>query len=203
MNTPLSPTTQLYLDLMDEARIRITGIGSVIEHRNQWAPKLLEEFVYLQLRMLCEIIAVGCLIAHGDIKDRKTLKAWSAQAIMDALDRIGADSYPRGVKISVDEKTKELTWDYHKDTQLSKKELVALWNKCGAFLHRGALSKLLANIGKQLKVELDPVLSDVEKIQNLLAQHVIFAADNHSHFLVALLTTEGGAKIWAARFVPQ
>jgi hypothetical protein len=72
----LSPDHQIYADLMDEARLRIHAMRDAIAERDHWVPRLLQEFAYLQLRMLCEIIAVGCLVAHGDVKATGTLKLW-------------------------------------------------------------------------------------------------------------------------------
>ena len=95
----LSPQQQLYADLMDEARVRIHAIRDIIDARNLWAPRLLQEFAYLQLRMLCETIAVGCLVAHGDVQDRTTLKSWRPGDMIRKLGELNPDFYPRGVRI--------------------------------------------------------------------------------------------------------
>ena len=88
---PLSPNHQIYADLMDEARIRIHAIRDIIHARDSWTPRLLQEFVYLQLRALCETIALGCLVAHGDVKSRSTLKEWKIPAIMKEMEKLNPD----------------------------------------------------------------------------------------------------------------
>src|SRR6266571_4792360 len=154
---PLSPAHQIYGDLMDEARLRIHAMRDAIEARDRWVPRLLQEFAYLQLRMLCEIIAVGCLVSHGDVKDPGTLRSWRIPDVMKKLERLNADFYPRGVrfrKLS----SGSLHLDEYNMPQLSKKELVQLWELSGSFLHRGSAKTLITEQGKVLNVNLDTII---------------------------------------------
>jgi hypothetical protein len=136
----LKPEHQIYGDLMDEARLRIYAIGDAVDTRDRWVPRLLQEFAYLQLRMLCEIIAVGCLVAHGDVKNAGTLKSWKIPDIMNKLKELHTNFYPRGVRFR-----KLPSGGLHLDDfnvpQLSKSELVRLWERSGSFLHRGSAKK--------------------------------------------------------------
>src|SRR5260370_9257869 len=84
-DTRRSPGQQIYADLMDEARIRIHAMRDAINARGSWAPRLLQEFLYLQLRTLCETIALGCFVAHGDVKNPSTLKSGGIPPVMKAL----------------------------------------------------------------------------------------------------------------------
>jgi hypothetical protein len=58
----------LYLSLMEEAKIRAFSINNATNVPNRLPPPLVREYCFLQLRMLCELIALGCLVAHSDIK---------------------------------------------------------------------------------------------------------------------------------------
>src|SRR5215207_6975630 len=70
---------QLYADLLGEAKIRIGIINHFITGKAELPGPLIRESAFLQLRMLCELIALGCLVAHGDITRRTKLrKEWSA-----------------------------------------------------------------------------------------------------------------------------
>ena len=95
---PLIPEHQIYADLMDEARLRIHAMRDAIAARDDWVPRLLQEFSYLQLRMLCEVIAVGCLVAHGDARDARTVKLWRPTDIIKRLDKLNPDFYPHGIR---------------------------------------------------------------------------------------------------------
>ncbi len=190
---------------MDEARIRICAVRDVIALRNAWAPRLLQEFAYLQLRMLCETIALGCLIAHDDVKDRKILKSWSAADIIEKLSALNPEFYPRGIRIRAEAGIVNL--DEYKVPQMSKNELIDLWSKSGNFLHRGSAKSLFAERGQLLNVNLDLVVEHGQKITNLLDQHVISSANKRKHLVVALGggggAALGKASVWVAESPPQ
>jgi hypothetical protein len=198
-DTGLTPGQQIYADLMDEARIRIHAIRDTIDARESWAPRLLQEFVYLQLRTLCETIALGCLVAHGDITNRSTLKRWEIPAIMKEMGKLNPDFYPRPVRIQFLPTIVRLH-DYS-EPFLSKAELTKLWKRSGSFVHRGSAKDLLAEQGSQLVVNLDPVIEWGRKILNLLEQHIISSADKKSHVLAVLshVPSGGRSKVWISK----
>jgi hypothetical protein len=196
--TPLSPENQIYADLMDEARLRIHAVRDAIVARDRWVPRLLQEFAYLQLRALCEIIAVGCLVAHGNVKDAATLKLWRIPDIMKRLEKLNADFYPRGVRFRPVPSSGVTYLDDYNVPQLSKQELIQLWERSGSFLHRGSAKTLIVEHGKVLNVNLDTIILHGQKILNLLDQHIISSADKKSHLLVSLAAGDAGgrAMVW-------
>jgi hypothetical protein len=194
---PISPEHQIYGDLMDEARLRIHAMRDAIVAKDLWVPRLLQEFAYLQLRMLCEIIAVGCLVAHGDVKDAGTLKSWKIPDVMKKLEQLNADFYPRGVRFRK-LPNGGLHLDDYNVPQLTKTELVQLWERSGSFLHRGSAKNLIAAHGKALNVNLDTIIQRGQQILNLLEQHVISSADQKSHLIVALAAEETGGNVMLA-----
>ena len=195
----LSLEHQIYADLMDEARLRIHAMRDAIAARDHWVPRLLQEFSYLQLRMLCELIAVGCLVAHGDVRDPSTLKLWKPQDVIKRLEQLNRDFYPRGVRFQKLPSGDTQLDDYNVP-QLTKTELIKLWNRSGDFLHRGKAETLIAAHGKVLNVNLDTIIQYGQKILNLLEQHIISSADKKRHLLVALAADDAGgsAMVWFA-----
>jgi hypothetical protein len=89
---------QIYADLMDEVRIRIQALERAIDARNTWSPRMLQEFCYLQLRMLCETIALGCMVAHGDVTRANTLKKYEPSVMLARLESFNPDFFPKGVR---------------------------------------------------------------------------------------------------------
>jgi hypothetical protein len=80
--------SMLYADLLEEAKIRIASIDAAISGRAGLSAPLVREYSYLQLRMLCELIALGCLTAHGEIKATqapKLQKEYAADKIIKRL----------------------------------------------------------------------------------------------------------------------
>jgi|ERR1700722_1123155 len=196
----LTAEQKIYVDLMDEARLRIHALRDAVVARDRWVPRLLQEFAYLQLRMLCETVAVGCLVAHGDVTHRNILKSWKVPEIMKTLEALNADFYPRGVRFR---KIQNGThFDDYRVPQLSKAELIKLWERSGSFLHRGSAKNLISEKGKVLNVDLDTVIQYGQKILNLLEQHVISSADKKVNLLIALASEDakpkGNAMLWVA-----
>jgi len=73
MTEKLPPMT-IYANLMEEARFRIEAMNAALSGRLPLPDMILEEFIYLQIRLLCEIVALGCLVAHGDFTQDQLTK---------------------------------------------------------------------------------------------------------------------------------
>src|SRR5258706_10461789 len=85
----------LYANLMDEVKVRIASLNAALVGGTGLPPPILREFCFLQLRMLCELIALGCLTAHGDIEETTKLrKQYAADRIVGELERLHPNFYP-------------------------------------------------------------------------------------------------------------
>jgi hypothetical protein len=62
----------VYTSIMEEAKFRALSINTLTMSKIGLPVPLLREFCFLELRMLCELIALGCLVAHGDIEETKS-----------------------------------------------------------------------------------------------------------------------------------
>jgi hypothetical protein len=141
--------------------------------------------------MLCELIALGCLTAHGDITGTKAKlqKEWSAERIFAGLQALHPNFYPHPIRITVIGNTAHL--DIVASGFLTKEELVTLYGQCGDRLHRGTLKKLLGH-GPSPAVSFEEVTMWTLKIITLLTQHRIASCDNLSHFICTLKQAEAG-----------
>ena len=86
-----------YLEIMREIRFRIDCCNHVIQRNVRLPDQFADELIFLQFRKICELIALSCLVAHGDIKavsSPKMEKAWSADLIMRQLANIHPEFYP-------------------------------------------------------------------------------------------------------------
>jgi hypothetical protein len=68
------PPMTIYANLMEEARYRVEAMDAALGGRIPLPDMILEEFIYLQIRLLCEITAIGCLVAHGDFTEDQITK---------------------------------------------------------------------------------------------------------------------------------
>jgi len=98
----LTRAMTLYTAMMGEIKIRINSILE-LRRAGHFVPipaQVLYESSYLQLRYICELIAMGCLVVHGDIPATKTKhmqKAYAADEIIKRLSEIHPNFYPHPV----------------------------------------------------------------------------------------------------------
>jgi hypothetical protein len=187
---------QIYADLMDEARIRIASLERAIDDRENWAPRMLQEFCYLQLRLLCETIALGCMVAHGDVTGANILKRYEPGVMIARLEELNPDFFPQGVRFRFEPNGLQL--DDHPVPKLTKDELINLWKISGSFLHRGTAKRILNEPRSGPNVDLDTIIQWLRKIGALLDNHIISSADKKSHICAGLLNEQGVAFIYVA-----
>jgi hypothetical protein len=172
----------LYASLMEEAKGRIEAIDHTLQHKTGLTDQLEREFCTLQIRMLCELIALGCLVAHGDIQTRKLSKTHHAQHIIAGLERLHPQFYPRPVR-QTNLGVEEIAGGY-----LTKEELVKLIGACGDTLHRGSAKNLL----QPRTLPRDAVVAWTQKIRTLLDIHWFTLSDGRPHYLCSMSGGEGG-----------
>jgi len=134
----------LYGAIMEEAKVRLSSLGSAMAGAVGIPKALAREFCFLQLRMLCELIALGCLAAHGDIQGTTGLrKKYAADDIIKRLECLHPDFYPSPVRLDGGASKTRFATPIESGF-LTKDELLSLYRRCGAALHRGTLRKLLS-----------------------------------------------------------
>lgn len=177
----------LYVGMMEEVNIRIACINVALAGRTLLPDRAVMEFCLLQLRMLCELIALGCLVVHGDIDEKKAnslKKEWSADKIIKELDGLHPDFYPHPVLRKATKPghyhLEEITSGY-----LTKKELLELLGLTGDALHRGSLKNILS-VKRAMEPGLPGIAAWGNKIVKLLGDHRMALIDNRTHFICAL-----------------
>src|SRR5665213_3618026 len=120
----------LYCDLMEEIKARHSIIENVFAGKFNLPPFAASEFCYLQLRVVCELIALACLAAHGDIeatRKGKLFKAYNADQIIKDLGRLHPDFYPRPTKQVIDDKGVPIKVTPITSGYLTKEDLLTLY----------------------------------------------------------------------------
>src|SRR5258706_5208731 len=96
-------TLELYASLMEEVKLREASAWKVIRGELDLPPPLGREYCFLQVRMMIETMALGCLVVHGDIpatQSNKFLGAYSADQIMKMLEFLHPGFYPEPVHMT-------------------------------------------------------------------------------------------------------
>jgi hypothetical protein len=182
---------------MDEVKLRLGSIEVALGTMRALQPlELCHEFCYLQLRMVCELIALACLIAHEDIRGGKQgkalIKEWSAPTIMKTLERLHPRFFPTPVTLNITPGNVHMEPKLVTTGYLTRTQFLTLYGKAGDALHRGSAKKLMA--GKPY-VAGNPqeIIEWANSIVKLLDQHHIPATDNLSHWICGLKGPNGKA----------
>ena len=75
-----------YANLMSAIKSRINILRDLIANPRRYPDLIIMEFIQLQIRMICETLAIGCLVAHGDIKATRSgrlTKTYKADLIIN------------------------------------------------------------------------------------------------------------------------
>ncbi len=180
----LKLTMSFYCELMQEIKIRDLGIDRL--QTSEAPAQIVYESSYLQLRMICELIAMACLVIHGDIpatKTRKMTSTWSAEEIIKRLSNLHSDFYPRPVSAEPGNKFKitDITSGF-----LTKADLLDLNGKCGDRLHRGTVKNVRQRINPQ-NVSFEQVKKWQRMIGQLLNHHWIKLHDSDDQIGVQMM----------------
>jgi hypothetical protein len=173
-----------YRSLMNEIKFRVESLNQALGGELAvLKPVFIEEFCYLQLRMICELIAFGCLIVHGTLKPRQDLfKTHKADWIAAELSKLHSDFFPKPIELT--ETAHGPTWTIKKGGYLTMAELKRLSTReCGKHLHRGSAKDV---IDKPLSPQLPKVAEWRNKIGELLEHHYIVTPDTNYLFEVSM-----------------
>jgi hypothetical protein len=186
----------LYANLMTEIKERIQSWRNICAAPPELLasmPRGIEEFGYLQLRMICELIALGCLAAHNANRAAFRLKIkqeWNAADIMDALHRLHADFFP--VPLRWTGPGPLIGEPYPKPHEhLTRESIEQLYVTCGSHLHRGSLRKLL-RAPPHPEPNLTVISDWMDKIIELLKLHQIVLSDRKIALTIRMRTPPDG-----------
>ena len=197
IGTMPSNAVRLYCDLMEEIKRRTDVILSVT-NASVPVPQIVGlELCYLQLRMICELIALACLTVHGDVpatKAKRLTRAYNADQIVKNLEQLHPSFYPIPGKQVHDAAGKVVEVANVVDPHLNKKELQRLYGECGDFLHRGNIEQIM----KDSKApDFARISQWIEKITTLLNHHQIQLIDPKRQLWVIMQAVNDG-KVHAA-----
>jgi hypothetical protein len=184
----------LYLAILEEAKVRIDCINTALSGKTNLPERSAIEFCYLQLRMLCELTAIGCLVLHGDIEGTQAIrKVWAADEIMKRLEKLHPDFYPHPVLFTFPEPGR-VHLEKVEEGFLKREDLIKLVGLTGDILHRGSLKNLLTP-NKMLLQGFDGVRDWGQKLVTLLSQHRIGLLGGNAHIVCALTDARGAVTV--------
>lgn len=175
-----------YTALMREIKLRVKSMSQMHDLCGPTGlhPQAALDYDYLQLRLICELIAIGCMVAHDHPKALYRLRgAWRPEEILRDLEEVFPSFYPIPISNPIHEGA-TLRYNVLTTTDcLTRTELPKVWTVCGGRLHE-TLSAILAR--RPVAPDFTEVESFVAKIKSLLACHQITLKDQDKHFLVLM-----------------
>ena len=176
---------ELYVRLMEELKRRRNVIADILASKFTLPQGIAVELCHLQLRMICELIALGCLAAHGDIpatRSGRMQKAYAPNTILVELEKLHPEFYPVPGRQVRSPTGKVVRVDTVESGYLTKDDLLSLWAKCGDKLHRGSLK----NVNRPFVVDFKEIQTWDQKIVTLLGHHQI-QLQNPKHMLWVIM----------------
>ena len=180
IETRKKPTDQeiadTYQQVMDEVVRRLNTITTA-GLANFWGlgDRTAEEFCCFHLRMVCELVAIGCLVAHGDAIEplyNRFKPMYQADAILKALERLHPQFYPIAGQIQQPTHVNgTINIEDLESGFLTKQELIKLYAKCGDVLHIGSFDRWKLNWKRQPNIR--QCNEWHKKFQALLGNHRI------------------------------
>jgi hypothetical protein len=183
---------ELYASLMEEVNARLETISFAVQGTHRMHEMLAEEFCYFQLRLICEIVACGCLIAHGDLTGinlDKYKREWSADSIIKKLDKLHQDFYPKPRIVT--RRPERIDLQDRICGFLTKTDLLQLYGITHSRTHRGPLMGMTSR-APYVNVDFKPVTEWAAKIELLLNDHIIQSLDEKHTWLVIPKAPETG-----------
>ena len=171
----------------------MASIETICNNQNGLPGPLVREFCFLQLRMICELIALDCLTAHGDIKgvqSKKLSKEYSADRILWTLKNLHSNYYPKPATLKSFEPGKHAIKNIEAGF-LSMTDLPRLYAKCGDTLHRGNIKKLLSH-KTSAKFSFPEIRSWTKKIITLLNIYHIHLIDGKTEIVCMMHAQKTG-----------
>ena len=185
-------TIEVYRELMAEAKMRLDAVWQAVHGKITAVPHLLvAEFCFLQLRMIAELVAVGCLVAHEDIPATQTKKFRSefmADKLMKLLSELHPEFFPRPASITRTGEH-ELHMEPIKEGSMTKEEFIGLVNLCGRVLHRSPLKKLLSP-SSAVQTSFEEIDHYAQQMSNLLRIHFVTRLGGATIIVCTMKTSE-------------
>jgi hypothetical protein len=193
---------QIYANFMSEITERLNVLNNAINNTMPFTVMITYELCYLQLRMICECIALSCLIAHGDISDitiDEFINNYQADDIIKKLELLHSEFFPKPRMLTFTPPNEtfpagnvDMT-DKVSPPSLTKSELLSLYGRCGEYLHRARV-RSIEQRPPYTTANFQPIVEWNNKIVSLLDTHAIYSKNNDKYLVVIMKSSENQNK---------
>lgn len=154
-----------------------------------------DEFYALQARLIVELVAIGCLVMHGDIpsaRGKSLSKEYAPDKIFACLTDLNPYCFPQSVKFGNEGGKKIFTGG--DAVYLTLDQLTKLYGCCGDLLHRGNLRNL-ETAAQARAAQFENIKRDFKKLMRLLSSHIIVRDDGDWLCFCVLENVDKGGEV--------
>jgi hypothetical protein len=166
---------KLYVAFMQELKDRLFAVQDMLRSLPSGGGTqgyLTAEASYLQVRFICELLALAALAAHEPIGLTKRLRtSWNADEIFKALERINDRCFPMPIRFDAPDGSGK-AFHLAAVPGLVRTDLRAIYGACGDALHRGVIQSVLD--GRERRYDLDQLNRWCAALWMLLREHVVY-----------------------------
>lgn len=194
MTKPSYPKTnqekaKLYLHTMVEVKERLHVIRTILAL--PIAPLFVQELSYLQLRYICELIAIACLAAQGDYETQKAFtESYRPPEIFKKLRELYPNFFPECAERIItfeDGRRHHHVKRGHKPDAYVESDVTKLWQISGDHLHRASVSKYLRTTFTNQAPDLTGIKAHLHGLVHLLQTHLIPIQKNPDEDVLLLI----------------
>ena len=177
------PDIAIYSSIMEEIKRRTSVIYSFLDGQSSALFRATQiESIYLQIRMILELIALASLSANKAIfeeNQKKFQKHWNPADILRDIEKVNPSYYPKPVReVPSERPNTKSDIQVIQDGYLTKEELVSIHGKTGNILHaKNPYGKGMKY--KEYEAEIPIIMG---KIKTLLNSHEIRLLDDQDFF---------------------
>lgn len=181
-----------YCGCMEELKQRLEVVKTVTQGGLSLGGNYFDyELVSIHLRKSLELIAFGTLTANKVLYSeahRKFRRHWNAKRLLENLERINADFYPRPIFLASSEQGGVRHFESVQRGFLTKEDFVFLYDRCGETLHaRNPFADQHRSIQFQRRVG-----EWVGRIERLLRLHLMQIAGREEIWVVDMRDARDG-----------
>lgn len=182
-----------YADCMEEIKKRMVVVDAFLDgSRNALYLKTTVESIYLQFRMILELIAMASLSASPEYMARynRFRRHYNGKRILKDLEKVNSEFYPRPTRQVVDPDSGKVVEVVDVESGfLTKDEYVELYDICGHLLHA---DNPYAEGQQDMEVRLQEAPEWKKKIVTLLNHHQVQLAESGKQVWVLMRAESDG-----------
>lgn len=192
----------MYCNLMEEIKVRVALIRSVIQGQSLGREDFDGEIVSLQLRKCLELVAFSSLVVNEQIYSQAYSDFsthWRAKKIIEKIKKLNPDFFPKPIFLASQNEQGVKHFDYIKEGFLTLEDLIDLYDKTSGVIHSWnpyRTEPRIVNFGRSIE-------EWVKRLQCLLGLHIMRGVGLNELWVVEMIATDNKVHVFSTMPVPS